>query len=398
MFLMSLSFVLIVAIALWQIRLGAFSALIALILAALSAAIAFNYFESLANAMFTWTDQKRHPMYMNAAALMLLFVVVQLVLRFVFDLLISNDVGFAMWPNRIVAGALGLLVGMVQVGMLMIALQMLPISQSVFTYVAYKDDLKPGTGLAPFYPDRFVLKMVDAFSKGGLAISKSDPTSADDRSWGAVHDDFLKEQFARRNRGWERIPDSNNDYRAKPGTVFAPPGTLSAAALFQPPTEVQNDLPASADLRSSGEYYVARATISSEAREPADADDKVWYRLAGTHFEMIAAVKDNTGRVERKRFYPVAFLVKEKNGRWSLVKNDERSDSEGSALPARLIVERDWKVKPFDEGLTIDWVYHLPTGATPQSLTFRGGTPKPFPDFKENAPGRLEGNSLERKN
>jgi uncharacterized membrane protein required for colicin V production len=381
MFLIGLSFVLIVGIAIWQVRMGAFSALITLILASLSAVIAFNYFEPLANAMFDWTDQKRHPMYMNAASLMLLFVVVQLALRFVFDLLVSNDVGFAMWPNRIGGGALGVLVGMVQVGVFMIALQMLPVSQSVFTYVPYKDDLTQKAGLLPFKPDRFVLGMVESFSKGGLGVG---------HPWSAEHDDFLKAQFARRNQGWDAQVDGDG-FQTKPGRVDAPPDAMSLVATYKlAGTSLINDLPTSRDL-NTGEYVVVRVEVSSDARDDADN----WYRLVGTHFELTATVPNTfTGREERKRFYPIAFLTRDsKENRWSIITGDgHRNSSDNIAQPVQLVVEREHggrNARPGNENsLTIDWVYFLPDGAKPQRVAFRGGNPARLPDLDTVKPGQ----------
>jgi len=369
MFLISLSFILIVGIALWQIRAGLFSALITLILAVLSAMIAFTYYEPLAQAMFDWRGQNAHPMYMHAGALMGLFFVVQLALRFLYDMLIVHDVGFAMWPNRIGAGVVGLLVGMVQVGVMMIAVQMLPLSQSTLSYVAYNDDLTPRAGLAPFQPDRFVLGMVRTFSAGSLGV---------ERPWTSVHDDYLKELFARRNQGWDEVEGSR---QAKPARVDAPPNTLSAASLYKlNDVSLLNILPdkdVGAGLSSGGEHYVARVTVTNAAAD-TDIATGNWYRLTGTHFELIALVPNRlTLRDEPRRFYPIAFLTRiAKDSKWAAVTD---KDNKNEVRPVWLVVERDQKVDPFKNDLTVDWVYLLPSDAKPLRLTFRGGTPVSFP-------------------
>ncbi|MCL2700173.1 MAG: CvpA family protein [Phycisphaerae bacterium] len=367
MFLAIVAFLLIVGIALWQIRQGAFSAMITLILASLSAAIALHYYEPLAQSLFDSMDHNRHPMFIQAVSLMALFTVVQLVLRTVFDMTITSDVGFAMWPNRIIAGVLGLFVGMVQVGVLTIALQMLPVGQSVMGYVAYNDDLTRGTGLVPLHPDRFVLRMVGAFSGGSLA---------DKNSWNARHPDFLKEQFARRNLGWDHPGKKEQD--SKPGELRAKPKMLEAATLVRlaDSSPLVESLPRSADLtRSDYTYYIARVEVASEA---IDTEDK-WIRLAGTQFEL-AAIDDDA----RKHFYPVAFLVLD-SGNWrpvTMISSDEKDP--GIARPVRLVVERDYSRLPAgsENHLAVDWVYVLPASAKPKSLTFRGVSTQ---GFAENA-------------
>ena len=105
MFLALLAFVLIAGIAFYQTAQGLFSALMMTILAIVSAAVAFNYYELLAQSVF----YNRFSAYADATCLMALFVVTLIVLRIVFDLVVRGNVVFNPWVNRIGGGVLGLI-------------------------------------------------------------------------------------------------------------------------------------------------------------------------------------------------------------------------------------------------------------------------------------------------
>jgi len=390
MFLICLSFVLIAAIAFWQVRLGAFSALITLILASLSAVIAFNYYEALA----LWFDTD-YMLFAQGGAMIGLFVVVQIALRFVFDLLVSSDIGFAMWPNRIIGGALGILVGMVQVGVFMIAMQMLPISQSVFTYVPFKDDLSPRHSLAPFYPDRFVVGIVKTFSEGSLRVGD------DANAWSRSHPDLLKELFARRNFGWDTADDGG--LRAKRGEARVRPDSLLGASVHRlMDQKILNDLPVKSTDVSSGEFYVVRARVAHGVRDSKDENSGEWFRLAGTQFALTARVPGGRAGVEEfKNFYPVAFLTTSDKKSWAPPVTRIEGNDQGLAQPGRLVVERDYAQLADKDKLTVDWVYLLPGNATPHSLTFRGASVQKFTvadkekDISKTLPSPAD--ALERK-
>ena len=128
MLLIILILLLTLGIAFWQLSQGLFSTLIMLILSIAATMVAFNFYEPLGNYFFTSVFDQKYPMYIYATSLIGLFTVTLLVLRILFDWLIPGNVLFEMWPNRIGAGVLGIMVGMVLTGVLTIAIQMLPVS------------------------------------------------------------------------------------------------------------------------------------------------------------------------------------------------------------------------------------------------------------------------------
>ena len=127
MVLILLALALVIGIAFFQVIQGLFSALIMTILTILSAVVALGYYELLAEMIY-----EHQPAHADAAALIALFVIPLLTLRVVSDMFIRGNVVLGVWADRIGGGSLGLITGSVMVGILMIALQMLPFGPSVF--------------------------------------------------------------------------------------------------------------------------------------------------------------------------------------------------------------------------------------------------------------------------
>ena len=89
MLLILIAFALVLGIAFFQVVQGIFSALVMALLSILCAAIAFNYYEPLAEALSLYD---RMPAYADMASLIVLFVLPLLTLRIIFDrFLHQND-------------------------------------------------------------------------------------------------------------------------------------------------------------------------------------------------------------------------------------------------------------------------------------------------------------------
>jgi len=324
---------LILGIAFYQVVQGLYSALIMAFLSVVSLAVAFNFYEPLAGLI-----QKYQPLAICAepTALVALFVASLTVLRVLSDRYLGRNVVVGMWTNRIGGGILGVIVGMVLVGVLTVAIQMLPYGPSVLTYKPYDDDLKGGQTLAPFYPDDFALGLARVLSRGSLRIS---PPNLFEKA----HDDLKLELFCARNDA------------GKGGRTDAPANSVTILGAYAPEvytgswTETVPNNPALGEVVTK--VVVIRAAVDQSAR-----DSDGWWRLPATQFRLETA--------EGHSYYPVGYLVKLGAGGLKCegpAKEDDRAKLTG------LTVERDSK----DAKLSMDWVYRLPENETPTDLVFR---------------------------
>ena len=352
MVLIILAIILVAAIAFFQVIQGIFSALIMTILSVLCALVAFNYYESLAQVIRGWGLAST---YVYAVSLMGIFFVSLLALRILFDRLFLENMTFGIWTDRIGGGALGIITGMVLVGMMTLAMQMLPWDASILGYKPYDDSLQQARSLAPFKSDQFVLGMVDFLS--GPAGSMGG-----DKQFTQVHPDYLLELQANRNRC--ELPgrcDSSSTAMQVVGIYSVPmddKGNLPPWLLPppQPGTNNENVEPEK-DLTT----YIVRVSVNPQALDPDG-----WYRLPGTHFRLVT---ESNGAC--RFYYPVAFLTyqpKRPKGEpyaWKPIFGESTPESKGPNFGG-LLVERNTP-----GNLTVDWVYKVPAGETPQRIVFR---------------------------
>jgi hypothetical protein len=280
---------------------------------------------------------------------MAIFFLSLMALRILFDQLLLGNMEFGTWSNRIGGGVLGIVTGMILVGMLAIAFQMLPWDASVLGYKPYDDSLQQAKSLAPFNSDRFVLGMVDLLS--GPAGSMGG-----DKRFTQLHPDYLLELQANRNRcDLAGRCDSNGEeltsatlYSVTPDDKGNLPPWL--ADNFQPGGNTEN-------AEQKDLTYIVRVTVSVKAK---DQDD--WYRLPATHFRLVT--ESNGGS---HFYYPVAFLTFSRN-----LPKAEKSYWKAIGLeskvpyPGGLVIERQ-----VSDALTVDWVYKIPAGQVPQTIMFR---------------------------
>lgn len=336
MLLIVLAVILTVAIAYFQVIQGVFSALIMTILSVLCALAAFNYYESLAQVVRGWGLAST---YIYPVSLMAIFCISLLALRIVFDLLFLSNMALGTWIDRIGGGALGIITSMILVGMLAIAMQMLPWDASILGYKPYDDSLQQAKSLAPFNSDRFVLGMVDYLSAGSVG--------GDGRRFTQVHPDYLLELQANRNRC------------DLAGRCDALDNAMQVAGIYTVPADNKGNLPPWLADNTSPETntYIVRVSVDVNAKDPDG-----WYRLPATHFRLVT--ETNGGY---HFYYPAAFLTfsrnlpkNEKNG-WKAIAPESQATAIGG-----LVIERQ------EAGiLTVDWVYKVPAGQTPQMIVFR---------------------------
>jgi len=400
MIVIILAAALVLGIAFYQVIQGLYGAIIMAVLSILCAMMALTYYESLAAMLYD-----RQPAHADAGALILLFVVPLLLLRLLSDRFLGRNVVMGVWPDRIAGGAVGLVVGIVLTGMLMIAVQMLPMGSAPLGFRPYDDTLQRDQGLAPFYPDEAVVGMVKAFSAGSLG----------GRPFAEVHDDLLLELFCARNQTVQNRLVDGKWKLDRVGRVDARPGRLAVLGAYRlddknfNPLKRQDleglpDNPLLVDkaARIDPNLIVIRVQVDEHVRN----EEEDWWRLPATHFRLVA--RDNKDPKEIRSHYPIAYLtgqVRVKKGRkgrdglgprkpdkWQLWPAE--ASKEGLAKIGMLSVERQWLAKPGpdDPGdkLTVDWVYAIGRNETPAYMVFRRTAVEQVPAIKDGAPPRKE--------
>ncbi len=379
MILILLATILILAIAFYQVVQGLFSAMITAILTVLSAALAFTYYEPLAEA-YLYT---RQPAYAEAVSLVGLFVVPLIAVRVVLDRLFHGNVVMGTWADRIAGGAVGLFTGMVQVGVLLIALQMLPIGGWFMYYKPFTDSLQRDQRVWPFCPDEFTLGLIDTLSSGGLGLG-----DGENRTFGSAHDDLLRDLFCARNTA------------GKLGQVDALPDTVKLVEWRELATYDESLADAVPDnpllpKSASTKLYVLRVALDGTASNDKDK----WYRLPATHFRLVTTPESAPGKKSSgkpvENHYPVAYLTFGAKKRWQANSpTDNRGellkDDDGRPLIGQLIVERPLdkqkNINKKDKALVVDWVYRLPLGRQPRCLVFRRIAVRNIGKMKTNSP------------
>jgi hypothetical protein len=336
--------VLILGIAFYQVVQGSFSALVMAVLTVLCAGASFALYEPLAELLHPY-----QPAHADAAALIATFIIPLLVLRVLADSFIPGNIVLGVWVDRIAGGTLGIITGMIVVGILMVALQMLPFGASVMTYEPFDDSLQRSSALVPFYCDEFVLGFMNVLSRGSLSSN---------RRLDQVHDDLLLESFCTRNTA------------RKFGRTGAPPDALrSVAVRLAPVAKWRKDVPRNPllDEDEVTKLLIVRCEIDTSARDEGDEQDphQRW-RLPGTHFRLVC----ESGR----SYYPLAYLTFGKGG-WAA------HAAEGKEPPpqvARLLVVRP--AAKDVKSLIVDWVYRIRQDDQPGYVTFRRVAKRAFTD------------------
>ena len=327
MILIGVAWLLILAIALYQSIHGLFSAVIMAFLTTVCAAVALGYYEWLGPA-FLYSTQ---PAYADALSLILHFVIPLLVLRIVFDKLIIGNARLGALADRAAGGLLGVYIGTVMIGILTIALQMLPYGASVMSYKPFDSSLQR---VSRIYCDEFALGVFN--STAGLAT---------DRSYNRVHDDLLLELFCARNTA------------GKYGRVDAPAKSLTIPAAYKPGDkwkqvvghkELPED-PCRAPGRS--DVLIVQTRVSKLTRSKDKEDG--WYRLPATHFRLVTE--------SGVSLYPLGYIAHEE-GKWTL--HPAASADDGKAKVADQCVFRRYDGEPFQE---VFWVYRLPAADSGQT-------------------------------
>ncbi len=193
------SSVLILAITFHQGLQGLFTAMITCILTVLSAALAFGFYEDLYFAVLA----DRQPDHGRALTLIAIFVITLLVLRTIYDKLITGNLRFHVYVDRAGGGVFGMVTALIIVGMLNIGFLMLPFGAKFLGFsrfeVVDKDTNKPvGENLTAIDWSKvkqvrqktwlnaggFTTSLVSHLSQGALR-------GREDVSFGEIYPDFV---------------------------------------------------------------------------------------------------------------------------------------------------------------------------------------------------------------
>ena len=335
---------LVLTVTYFQVSQGVFSALIMALLSVLCAMIALNFYQPAAALLYEY-----QPAHADAIALIVLFAVPLLGLRFLFDSFLGANVVMGMWANRIGGGAFGFLAAMVIAGIFALVMQMLPWSRTVIGYSPYDDSLERNQRLAPFYPDEFVLKLASSLSAGSLK---------DRRPFAKAHEGLLLDLHCARNRMFRTIRDEKNERHSYYiGRPDAPADALTKAeATVIEPFGEDVKVPQYPLLknRAKSQLMVVTAAVDESA-----AGEDGWWRLAATQFRLVTR--------DGKSYYPNAFMTDQ--GKPAYGRRRGKTHSNRDKLIGLIYFEANSR----DVGNTVEvkWLYQIDADAKPSHLVFR---------------------------
>ena len=360
MVLQVIVWLLVLGIVFYQIVQGLFSALIMMMLTILCAAVAFEYYESMAVALL----YERQGSCAEAASLLTLFVIPLLGLRILFDKLLPSNVVMGLWVDRIGGGAVGFVTALILVGVFCTVIVMLPFNESILGYTSHDRELEEDGELIPM---SFTLGLIDGLSELGLGGG----TAYSER-----HPDLERVAFCARNTAGRNGRQDTPVDALKVIGVFEP-GDKDIPSVRPDPTRAESRpapkklmLPLNPLVKGTAQKTViVRVSVSEDVRSEKDQ----WWRLPGTQFRLVS---DNS-----RSYWPVAYLTglsvenigrrapepKEVDWKCHLPPKDE----EGHALLADLLVERLWFKEGGPKELVIDWVYSIPADENVDRIVFR---------------------------
>jgi hypothetical protein len=310
------------AVAFFHYVQGFFSATISAILVAVAAIVAVGYHESLANALFLNSKFVEEG---DAISLALLFAVTYIIPRVIFDLLIPGNVRLPVLVDKIGAGVMGLIAGLLSTGILAVAAQTLPFGPDVGFYSRFSVsdkagqymgamtqqdvtmyDLTQSTTLNPDDEEHLWLHQDDLVM--GLAYKASDGGSlAGDQPLNEIHPDYLAELFG------QRLGIQVGAHRTVPGGASTP---ISVNGVYTQPQltlldgepaamRSTTDQPLEAALQPSDPttqtLLIVRTKISNAK---GVADDDQYFRFSPASVRLVMGNSD-TGIVD---YHPIAIL------------------------------------------------------------------------------------------
>lgn len=290
---------LLAGVALRQGSQGFFGALIMAVLTICCAAAAVGTHEYVTNQwLASWLEGWNRD-YAFPLSLAAIFGIPLLLLRLLFDRLISRACLLPGWVDRIGSGVCGLVIAVVMVGMLALCLQMIPFTNGSvigFSRVAVVDpreqsgETPPDEGEADLCfglsPDRFTVGFVSALSSGIFSGSSD---------FYAHHPDFVQ------SLGWVNSVHAEVSHYAPPGSLSIV-RTVSVDSVFRytQGNERRNEPPVYDPVspQSRHVFRMMRVKLSNEAR-----DSRKSHVFALRQFRLVGR---NGADGHYAQYYPIA--------------------------------------------------------------------------------------------
>ena len=321
----------VLGIAYWQGLQGFLSALLHLGLVIVAGALAFAFWEPIAMGMLSGMM----PRFAWAVGLVMPFVFLLLILRFIMDKVVVGNVDFPQITNLIAGGICGAIAAVLSAGIFMISVSYLPAGPEIIGYRPYS--IEPGTG-AVMRKDTLWIQ-VDSIAAGffsGLSNGSFSPSNGKS----LVHErpDFLYTSQLVRLRG-----DEYSSTAATPGSVtitahqshIAPLEGLPKLLVEGLKKQGENNLP---QWITSEQYrLVAIETTWTNKDKNYDGDPRL--RIFPYQVQLITTEKDKPDAAP-KVHVPIA-LSQLKNPatnmrEFTLVNNDAAAVMTDSAADAKI--------------------------------------------------------------
>ncbi len=254
--------VLVIALTAYQMFIqGLFSAVIMAVLSLVSAALALNYFEPMAQ----WLNGFGIAAFgTQGGSLMLIFAFTLVIFREATDRLIKGNMRFPVYIDRPASAFFGLITSLTVVGIFTLGFQMLPISENIIGFNRFPDlnNLEERKSLFPG-PDSFVAGVFTQFSNYSFHGSNSFDSSHPDLTAELYFDRLTIDPASRQEAAQDAI-------------------TLQKAWIL---TEQVTDIGTGQAVTASGTLLAVRINIkkgavdSSENRGAADPDGVIRFAL-----------------------------------------------------------------------------------------------------------------------
>jgi len=312
-----------------------------IIVAICASAVAFGYFEPMANLLVSRSEDSKYLTLVPWAqplSFALLFILTFAILQTIASLLTRQHVDLGLLPERIGRIVCGIFLGLLISGILLTALAMAPIPNK-YPYQRF-DETNPDaerSGKA--------LLNVDGFASGWFSMLSDGSFSAirNKRSFAALHPDFLDQVFLNRHSASDEISTITSSQ------AIELPGEKEMPCWWLAPEDIKDQ--DGNTLRKPGyDIAIIRVGIKRSA-----------IRRAGTftlsQLRLICKEKDFENPVtgKAKNIYPIGYLKAQDQ-------LEKKKLNEKIQIP---FADFDDKVK------WIDFAFYVPTGFAPALVEFK---------------------------
>jgi len=326
--------VLLLLIAYMHFMQGLFGGFISAVIAVISGAIAFSYFEPLAYAMSggKFNDSAQ------SVCILGIFALSYMILRSIFDSLVSGNIRINSTVDKIGGAIFGVVAGMIGLGIAAVALQLMPFGPSLGGYSRYPvageprfirvdmPDGIPGGGrqidravndevkaerletgetegmLLPF--DDFVIGLYGHLSHGG-ALNNGRPLKS-------IHPDLAQEMFAQRIGIEPGARHTASNIKGSQVTLVDVHVLGPKVGLPQTPSETKDVRPKEHEgpkpaplMPAAGKMFVVVGiTFSKDAADPTDGGDSI-VRMGASGIRLVG---QDAAAEEWKNYFPVGTL------------------------------------------------------------------------------------------